>query len=80
MSDIPLTSPHDILSAYSHGAISSRDAISKLHFDGFRDLLIAMADAGHPLPRPPGDETEAQIAVALPLLRKALEDAEADDA
>jgi hypothetical protein len=33
-----LTSPHDILSVYSNGRISSGDAISKLHLDGYRDL------------------------------------------
>jgi hypothetical protein len=80
MANLKLTSPHDILSAYSRGLISSGDAIASLHLSGCRDLLIAMADAGHSLPRPPREELEAQVAGALPLLREALELAEADDA
>ncbi len=69
-----LTSPHDILSAYSKGLISSGDAISKLHLDGYRDLIIALADAGHNLPRPSDEEIESQVRAALPLLANALRD------
>jgi hypothetical protein len=69
-----LTSPHDILSAYSKGLISSGDAISKLHLDGYRDLIIALADAGHDFPRPSDEEIESQVRAALPLLAKALRD------
>jgi hypothetical protein len=75
-----LTSPHDILSAYSRGEISSSTAISMLHLDGYRSLIIAMADAGHSLPRPSEQEIKAQVSVALPLLREALNQAEADRA
>lgn len=67
-----MPSPHDILSAYSRGRISQAEAIRRLHLDGARDLLIAMADAGHLLPRPSDAEIEAQVADALPLLRAAL--------
>jgi hypothetical protein len=66
-----MTSSHDILTAYSAGRISSGQAIAALHLDGFRDLLIAMADAGHPM-RPPQAETDAQVAAALPILREHL--------
>ncbi len=69
---MPLTSPHDVLSAYSKGAISSGDAIRRLHLGGYRDLLIAMADAGHALPRPSKEEIDAQLRDALPLLKAAL--------
>lgn len=65
-------SPHDILTAYSKGQISSREAIIKLHLDGYRDLFLAMTDAGHALPRPPKAEVDQQVAAALPLLREAL--------
>ena len=70
-----MTSPHDILSAYSRGEIGSGEAIRQLGLDGARDLLIAMADAGHPLPKPPQAELEQQVAEALPLLTAALRDA-----
>ena len=60
-------SPHDVLSAYSEGRISSVEAIGALHLGGFRELLLAMSDVGHPMPRPPQDETDAQVAAALPI-------------
>jgi hypothetical protein len=69
---IGLTSPHDILSAYSRGHVSSGEAMAMLGLDGFVDLLVAMADAGHPLPRPSAAEVEAQLEAALPLLRSVL--------
>lgn len=67
-----MASPHDILSAYSQGRISQAEAIRRLHLDGARDLLIAMADAGHSLPRPLDADVQAQVSDALPLLRAAL--------
>ena len=67
-----LTSPHDILSAYSKGFISSGDAISKLHFDGYRDLVITLANAGHDLPRSSDEEILSQVRAALPLHANAL--------
>jgi hypothetical protein len=70
-----LTSPYDILSAHSQGLISSSDAVARLHLDGYRDLLIAMADAGHSLPRPSRPEIDRQLQDALPLLRAALQPA-----
>ena len=71
-------SPHDILTAYSNGRLSSSKAISLLHLDGYRDLLIAMCDAGHPLPRPSDEEVDRQVAAALPLLKMALIDPDGD--
>lgn len=75
---VPLTSPHDVLSAYSQGHLSSGDAVAMLQLDGFVGLLAAMADAGHPLPRPSIDEVESQLETALPLLRSVLVAEEAD--
>lgn len=69
-----LTSPHDILSAYSNGRIGSGDAMAMLKLDSYRDLFGAMVDAGHPLPRPSAAEVEAQVDVACELLRSVLEE------
>lgn len=69
---VGLMSPHDILTDYSNGRISSSRAAALLHLDGYRELLIAMCDAGHPLPRPSEEEIDAQVAAALPLLMAAL--------
>ena len=63
-----LLTPYDVLSAYSRAEISSDDAVVALGLDGFRELVVAMADAGHPLPRPHEDEVEAQLDAAMPLL------------
>jgi hypothetical protein len=67
-----MTSPHEVLTAYSEGRTSSSRAIWLLHLDGYRDLLLAMCHAGHPLPRPPQHEIDAQVAAALPILREHL--------
>lgn len=67
-----MASPHDILTGYSEGRLSSSEAIQRLHLDGFRELLMAMGDAGHPLPKPPPEEIARQVREALPLLRAAL--------
>jgi DNA-binding FadR family transcriptional regulator len=40
--------------------------------------MLALADAGHALPRPSGQEIEERLRVALPLLREALRRAETD--
>jgi hypothetical protein len=71
-------SPHDILTDYSSGRISASQAIALLHLGGYRDLLIAMCDADHPLPRPSDEEVASQVAAALPLLRAALIDPSKD--
>jgi len=67
-----MSSPHDILTAYSEGRISASEAIKRLNLDGARDLLIAVADAGYRLPQPSPEELKAQVAAALPILRQAL--------
>ncbi|MCJ2093591.1 hypothetical protein MKK67_13995 [Methylobacterium sp. J-072] len=73
-----LVTPHDVLSAYAQAKISSDVAISSLGLNGFRDLIIAMADAGHRLPRPAEAETEAQVDSAMPLLLSVLDDGRGD--
>jgi hypothetical protein len=67
-----MSSPHDILTAYSEGRIAASEAIRRLNLDGARDLLIAVADAGYQLPQPSPEELKAQVADALPILRQAL--------
>lgn len=71
-------SPHDILTAYSEGQLSSAEAIVKLHLNGYRDLFLAVTDAGHALPRPSQAEIERQVSAALPILREALIEGGAD--
>lgn len=73
-----LVTPHDVLSAYARSEIGSGEAIASLGLSGFRELIVAMADAGHRLPRPPEAETEAQVAAAMPLLLSVLDDGRDD--
>ncbi|SFM29314.1 hypothetical protein [Methylobacterium pseudosasicola] len=73
-----LVTPHDVLSAYAQAEIGSDVAVSSLGLNGFRDLIVAMADAGHRLPRPSQAETEAQVDSAIPLLLAVLDDGPSD--
>ncbi|TXN48596.1 hypothetical protein [Methylobacterium sp. WL7] len=69
-----LITPHDVLPAYSRGAIGSGEAIVALGVNGFLDLIVAMADAGHRLPRPAEAAIEAQLDTAMPLPLFVLDD------
>lgn len=67
-----LTSPHNVLSAYSRGQIGSLEAQAMLGLDSHRDLVIAMVDVGHALPKPSADEIAAQVDATYDLLRSVL--------
>ena len=67
-----MNTPYQVLSAYSQGRISASQAMNLLHLADRYELLAAMADMGHPLPRPPPEEVEAQVQAAMPILRRAL--------
>lgn len=67
-----LTSPHNVLSAYSRGQIGSLESQAMLRLDSHRDLVIAMVDAGHALPKPSMNEVEAQVDATYDLLRSVL--------
>jgi hypothetical protein len=68
-----VTSPHDILTAYSESRISGHEAMQLLHLDGYRDLLIAMCDSGREMPRrPPQEELDAEVEAAVPILQRHL--------
>lgn len=70
-----LITTSQFLEAYSAGSIGSHEAMQGIGVDSFRDLLNAMADGGHSLPRGRGREKQIarEIAEALPLLTEALE-------
>jgi hypothetical protein len=42
----------EVLQAYSEGRLGTRQAIERLGFDGYADLLIGLAQADLPLPKP----------------------------
>ncbi|GEP01316.1 hypothetical protein MHA02_37030 [Methylobacterium haplocladii] len=67
-----LRSPHNIQSAYSRGELGRHQAMSVLGLADQIEIIAAMSDAGHPLPRPAPTEVAAQIAEVMPLLRAAL--------
>lgn len=67
-----MVTPHDILTAYSTGHIASSNVMRMLHMDSFRDLLNAMNEARLPFSKPPKDEVDEMVRVALPILAQAL--------
>ena len=69
----------DFLKAYSEGKIGPEKAMEGIGIFTFRELLNAMADNGHPLPRGRGREAEVEreVAEVIPVLAEALARAEA---
>ncbi len=64
-----------ILEAYSAGRLGTRQTIDLLDFDGYADLLIALAQVDLPLPKPsdtPARRADYDRASAIlqPLLRR----------
>lgn len=65
---IRLFSPHQILLAYSKGEIDSGLALNRLGLDHYRQLAIAMADAGLALPGTDEEILTAQADLAMSIL------------
>lgn len=57
----------DPLLAYSKGLLSRREAIRRLGLRDSGDLLIALGDAGLPMPLPPAQDIEEQAATFVTL-------------
>lgn len=55
-----MTTEDDPLLAYSQGLISQREAVRRLGLRDSADLLVALGDAGLPLPLPPEEELKEQ--------------------
>ena len=74
-----LVTTSDFLVAYSEGKIGPEKAMEGIGVYTFRELLNAMADNGHPLPRGRGRETEVEreVAEVLPILLEAFAQMEA---
>jgi hypothetical protein len=57
----------DPLLAYSKGLLSRREAIRRLGLRDSGDLLVALGDAGLPMPLPPAQDIEEQAATFVTL-------------
>lgn len=57
----------DPLLAYSKGLLSRREAIRRLGLRDSGDLLVALGDAGLPMPIPPAQDIEEQAATFVTL-------------
>ncbi|MDR7026786.1 hypothetical protein [Rhizobium rosettiformans] len=57
----------DTLLAYSKGLLSRREAIRRLGLRDSGDLLVALGDAGLPMPLPPAQDIEEQAATFVTL-------------
>ncbi len=65
----------EVLQAYSEGRLGTRQAIERAGLDGYADLLIGLAQADLPLPKPADTPRRREhfaraSAILQPLLRK----------
>lgn len=57
------------LTQYSEGKLSARAAAELLGLRDSADLLVALGDAGLPMPQPPADEVQEQAVTSAQLFR-----------
>ena len=60
----------EILEQYSRGRLSPRVAAEKLGLRDSADLLVALGDAGLPMPQPPEEEVREQASIFATLFRE----------
>jgi hypothetical protein len=64
----------DYLRAYSEGRITRDVAMDGIGVDNYRDFSAVLLDGGYRLPRGTAEQTDAEVAAALPILRRHLKD------
>lgn len=64
-----MTNPIEILTQYSEGLISQRQAISRLKLRDNAELLVGLGDAGLSMPMPPEKEIREQAVTFAKLWR-----------
>jgi len=71
---VPLYSPHQILLAYAQGKVEWEIAAAKLGFESYRQLVVALADAGLDLPGTDeltlANQAKGAVAFLQPFLRE----------
>lgn len=60
----------EILEQYSRGHLSARAAAGKLGLQDSANLLVALGDAGLPMPQPPEEEVREQASIFATLFRE----------
>ncbi len=65
-----LMSTSQILRGVSEGLVSQREAMDALHVDTYAQVLNALADHGLPFPIPSEAQVEAELELALPMMRR----------
>ena len=69
-----LTTTADYLRAYSEGRVTRDVAMDGIGVDNYRDFSAVLLDSGYRLPRGMAEQTDAEVAAALPILRRHLKD------
>ncbi len=64
----------DYLRAYSEGRVTRDVAMDGIGVDNYRDFSAVLLDSGYRLPRGTALQTDAEVAAALPILRRHLKD------
>lgn len=67
-----------MLERYSRGEMTERQACEKCGYRDGAELLLALAEASLPFPRPPRDVSEAQAEIFAGIMREAHQEAEKD--
>ncbi len=62
-----IATKRELLEAYSQGLLSRRDALRRLGLRDSAELLVALGDAGLPMPLPPQLELDEQTATFVKL-------------
>ena len=58
-----------IINGFLAGEVSREETMRYLHMSSYSELLNALADRGIPPPKPPPEQVEAELEVAMPVLR-----------
>lgn len=53
--------PNETLAAFSTGLLSRSEAVRKMGFRDYADLLVALGNANLPMPMPSPDESQEQV-------------------
>ena len=64
----------DYLRVYSEGRVTRDVAMDGIGVDNYRDFSAVLLDSGYRLPRGTAEQTDAEVATALPILRRHLKD------
>ena len=66
---VALLTTTQVIDSFVAGEISREETMQHLHMDSYSELLNALADRGIAPPRPSRAQVDAELEVAMPILR-----------